>query len=101
MVAGAPFALLIPAAELPDGLDGPGLARLARARQPELAVLLTTSTLTEDVDDTRLGDSGPLVFIAKPWHRAEIARQIRTALASQGGPGRLPEETAPPDGPSS
>ncbi len=78
LVAGAPFDLLVTDAELPDGLDGPGLARLAQARQPALAVLLTTTGEVDPADEP-----GSPVRIAKPWHRAEIARRIRAALAAR------------------
>lgn len=81
IVAGAPFDLLITDAEQPDGLDGPGLARLARARQPDLAVLLTTAT--GPGGERPHSDTGALILVAKPWHRAEIARQIRAVLSAR------------------
>lgn len=81
LVAGTPFDLLVTDADLPDGLDGVGLVRLARARQPNLAILLTTASAPEG--DVRQTDAGPLILLAKPWRREDLARQLRAALSAR------------------
>ncbi len=81
LVAGTPFDLLVTDADLPDGLDGVGLVRLARGRQPSLAILLTTASAPEG--DVRQTDAGRLILLAKPWRREDLARQVRAALAAR------------------
>jgi hypothetical protein len=66
---------------MPGGLNGRQLADEAARRRPALKTLFT-SGYTENaiVHHGRL-DSGVLL-LAKPYRKSELARMIRTALAS-------------------
>lgn len=69
---------------MPGTLKSPELARLARARLPELAVLFT-SGYTENaiVHDGRL-DAG-VELLSKPYSREQLARKVRTVIDTRGG----------------
>jgi CheY-like chemotaxis protein len=66
---------------MPGGMNGRQLADEAARRRPGLKILFT-SGYTENaiVHHGRL-DSGVLL-LAKPYRKSELARMIRTALAS-------------------
>jgi FixJ family two-component response regulator len=69
---------------MPGALKSPELARLARARLPELAVLFT-SGYTENaiVHDGRL-DAG-VDLLSKPYSREQLAKKIRAVIEAKSG----------------
>ena len=78
---GAAIDLLFTDVIMPGGMNGRQLATEAQKRRPELKVLFT-SGYTENaiVHHGRL-DAGVLL-LAKPYVSSDLARMIRTALAS-------------------
>ena len=66
---------------MPGGLDGYSLAKLAMERRPDIKVLLTSGfpgeTLTKIV-----ADPNGFRLIGKPYRKEELARALRSALAS-------------------
>ncbi len=93
--SGVPIDLLFTDVVMPGRLRSPELARMARERLPELAVLFT-SGYTENaiVHGGRL-DPG-VELLGKPYTRERLARRIRKVLAARK---RAPE--APPAPPQS
>jgi PAS domain S-box-containing protein len=82
--SGIPIDLLFTDVVMPGRLRSPELARMARERLPNLAVLFT-SGYTENaiVHGGRL-DPG-VELLGKPYTRERLARRIRQVLASQKG----------------
>jgi hypothetical protein len=68
---------------MPGSLNGEQLAVEALRRRPSLKVLYT-SGYTENamVHDGRLDAN--VLLLAKPYHKADLAKMIRTALAEPG-----------------
>jgi PAS domain S-box-containing protein len=93
--SGIPIDLLFTDVVMPGRLRSPELARMARERLPNLAVLFT-SGYTENaiVHGGRL-DPG-VELLGKPYTRERLARRIRQVLASQKG--RPVQATAPAAG---
>ena len=77
--SGVAIDLLFTDVVMPGALKSPELARLARARLPELMVLFT-SGYTENaiVHDGRL-DVG-VELLSKPYTREQLARKVRAVL---------------------
>jgi signal transduction histidine kinase len=81
--SGVPIDLLFTDVVMPGALKSPELARLARARLPELRVLFT-SGYTENaiVHDGRL-DAG-VELLSKPYSREQLARKVRAVIDAKG-----------------
>ncbi|PCK83383.1 hypothetical protein CPT32_29530 [Rhizobium sophoriradicis] len=94
--SGAHIDLLFTDVVMPGSLKSPELARMARARLPDIAVLYT-SGYTEDsiVHGGRL-DPG-LELLSKPYTREELARKIRHVLATRPQAGRAATDAARPN----
>ena len=73
------FDLLLSDVVMPGRLCGVSLATLARARWPQLRVLLVSGFAA-----TAALESGPLAFplLQKPFRKKELALSVRLALAS-------------------
>ncbi len=72
------IALILSDVVMPGQLDGYGLARHARARRPDIKVLLMSGFPGERGSD---GDEGAAVrLLAKPYRKAELARALRDLL---------------------
>ncbi len=82
--SGVAIDLLFTDVVMPGALKSPELARLARARLPELAVLFT-SGYTENaiVHDGRL-DVG-VELLSKPYTREQLARKVRAVIEAKKG----------------
>jgi signal transduction histidine kinase len=82
--SGVAIDLLFTDVVMPGALKSPELARLARARLPELAVLFT-SGYTENaiVHDGRL-DAG-VDLLSKPYSREQLAKKIRAVIEAKSG----------------
>jgi hypothetical protein len=80
--SGMPIDLLFTDVVMPGTLTSPELARMARARLPNIAVLFT-SGYTENaiVHGGRL-DAG-VELLSKPFSREDLARKVRHVLANQ------------------
>jgi len=91
--SGVPVDLLFTDVVMPGRLRSPELARMARERLPNLAVLFT-SGYTENaiVHGGRL-DPG-VELLGKPYTRERLARRIRRVLASQKRAPELPAASA-------
>ena len=76
-----PVDLLITDVRMP-GMQGPELARRARAMHPRLPVLFATA-VSDDVRPSEAGDGVRL--IEKPFHTGVLARAIADALEAPGG----------------
>ena len=88
--SGAPVDLLFTDVVMPGPLRSADLARRARQRLPDLAVLFTSGyTENSIVHDGRL-DAG-VELLSKPYSREALARRIRQVLS--GRPRREPAET--------
>lgn len=75
-------ALLLTDITLPNGIDGWTLAKRERARRPSLRVLYMSGYSEHAVmHDRRLDPT--IRLLEKPFNTEELARQVRTALASQ------------------
>ena len=96
--SGVPIDLLFTDVVMPGPLRSPELARKAKERLPDLAVLFT-SGYTENaiVHGGRL-DRG-VELIGKPYTKESLARKIRHVLANQKQKtaGKLPADAAPAD----
>ncbi|MBV8456560.1 MAG: response regulator [Acetobacteraceae bacterium] len=68
---------------LPGGMLGEALAREAQRMRPGLRVLLT-SGYAGSADAAEAG----MVFLAKPYRRAELAEKLREAMRRPAGPVR-------------
>lgn len=81
--SGVAIDLLFTDVVMPGTLKSPELARLARARLPELAVLFT-SGYTENaiVHDGRL-DAG-VELLSKPYTREQLAKKVRAVIEAKG-----------------
>lgn len=78
------FDILLSDIMMPGKLDGVALAKIARARWPELPVLLISgfagSSVLED-------EASTFHLLRKPYRRVQLAQSVRRALAG-GGPGQ-------------
>jgi len=77
--SGQPFDLLFTDVMLPGGMTGVALAAAARARWPQLKVLLT-SGFPEALLDEPSAHTG-LRMIGKPYREEQLARTLREVLA--------------------
>jgi PAS domain S-box-containing protein len=80
--SGVPIDLLFTDVVMPGPLRSPDLARKARERLPDIAVLFTSGyTENSIVHDGRL-DAG-VDLLSKPYSREALARKVRAALAGR------------------
>lgn len=73
-----PFDLVITDVALP-GMSGPKLVRRLRERMPHLRVLVTSGYGRPDLAD-RVGGSGPVAFLEKPFTPAELLEKVRRIM---------------------
>ena len=73
------IALLLTDMVLPEGTGGLDLAKLAWARRPSLKALLMSGYSNQFSSDAAVEDIG-VPLIAKPFHKADLARVVRRAL---------------------
>jgi CheY-like chemotaxis protein len=83
---GAQIDLLFTDVMLPGALDGGELGAVARQLRPGIPVLCTSGYSA--VAAEHLGDGGGrFAFIAKPYTKAALARQLRAAFDKNSGAG--------------
>jgi PAS domain S-box-containing protein len=74
-----PIALILSDVVMAGKLDGYGLARHARARRPQVKVLLMSGFPGEHWADSTAGEPA-IRLLAKPYRQAELARALRDLL---------------------
>ncbi|WP_044540509.1 ATP-binding protein [Bradyrhizobium sp. LTSP885] len=77
--SGAPVDLLFTDVIMPGLMNGRDLATEAERRRPGLRVLYTSGYTENAIDHDGKLDEG-ILFLAKPYSRAELARMLRVAL---------------------
>ena len=77
--SGAPVDLLFTDVIMPGLMNGRELATEAERRRPGLRVLYTSGYTENAIDHDGKLDEG-ILFLAKPYSRAELARMLRVAL---------------------
>ncbi|MVT63699.1 response regulator [Bradyrhizobium pachyrhizi] len=77
--SGAPIDLLFTDVIMPGAMNGRDLATEARKRRPGLRVLFTSGYTDDAIDQDGKLEQG-ILFLAKPYSRAELARMLRVAL---------------------
>ena len=80
--SGIPIDMLFTDVVMPGTLKSPELARKARERLPELAVLFTSGYTENSIVHGGRLDAG-VELLSKPYTREALARKFRTVLASQ------------------
>jgi CheY-like chemotaxis protein len=78
LIEGNQIRLLLSDLTMPGHLDGWGLAREVRLRNPEIEILLTSGFPGSGMND--LADKPNVQFLAKPFRREELAKRIRSIL---------------------
>ncbi|WP_420888284.1 response regulator [Bradyrhizobium brasilense] len=81
--SGAPIDLLFTDVIMPGAMNGRDLATEARKRRPGLRVLFTSGYTDDAIDQDGKLVQG-ILFLAKPYSRAELARMLRVALREEG-----------------
>lgn len=84
--AGAVFDLLFTDMVMPGGMNGRQLAEAVRDLRPDLPVLFTSGYTDHAFDDAGAGPAagtatGKVRILTKPYKRADLAAQVRAALA--------------------
>jgi CheY-like chemotaxis protein len=79
--SGVPIDLLFTDVVMPGKLKSPELARMARERLPEVAVLFTSGYTENSIVHGGKLDAG-VELISKPYSREALARRIRHVLAN-------------------
>ena len=77
--SGAPVDLLFTDVIMPGAMNGRDLATEAEKRRPGLRVLFTSGYTENAIDQDGKLEQG-ILFLAKPYSRAELARMLRIAL---------------------
>jgi len=77
--SGVPVDLLFTDVIMPGLMNGRELATEAQKRRPGLPVLFTSGYTENAIDQDGMLDKG-ILFLAKPYSRAELARMLRVAL---------------------
>ena len=77
--SGAPVDLLFTDVIMPGAMNGRDLATEAARRRPGLRVLFTSGYTDDAIDQDGKLEQG-ILFLAKPYSRAELARMLRIAL---------------------
>jgi PAS domain S-box-containing protein len=80
--SGIPIDLLFTDVVMPGSLKSPELARKARQRQPQLAVLFTSGYTENSIVHGGRLDEG-VELLSKPYSRETMARRLRAVLDSQ------------------
>ncbi|MGF6427067.1 MULTISPECIES: ATP-binding protein [Bradyrhizobium] len=80
--SGAPIDLLFTDVIMPGAMNGRDLATEARKRRPGLRVLFTSGYTDDAIDQDGKLEQG-ILFLAKPYSRAELARMLRVALREE------------------
>ncbi|WP_411780207.1 ATP-binding protein [Bradyrhizobium sp. UFLA01-814] len=80
--SGAPIDLLFTDVIMPGAMNGRDLATEARKRRPGLRVLFTSGYTDDAIDQDGKLEQG-ILFLAKPYSRAELARMLRIALREE------------------
>ncbi|MBR0870548.1 response regulator [Bradyrhizobium tropiciagri] len=80
--SGAPVDLLFTDVIMPGSMNGRELATAAQQRRPSLRVLFTSGYTENAFDHDGRLDEG-ILFLAKPYSRAELARMLRVALREE------------------
>ncbi|WP_184113253.1 type II toxin-antitoxin system ParD family antitoxin [Sphingomonas abaci] len=81
--SGMPIDLLFTDVVMPGTLKSPELARKARERLPEIAVLFTSGYTENSIVHGGKLDAG-VELLSKPYTREALARKVRHVLANQG-----------------
>ena len=95
--SGVPIDVLFTDVVMPGTLRSPDLARMARERLPNLAVLFTSGYTENSIVHGGRLDPG-VELLGKPYTRESLARRIRQVLANQRN--RVHVDGAPPNVPS-
>jgi CheY-like chemotaxis protein len=95
--SGVPIDVLFTDVVMPGTLRSPDLARMARERLPNLAVLFTSGYTENSIVHGGRLDPG-VELLGKPYTRESLARRIRQVLANQRN--RVRVDSAPPVLPS-
>jgi DNA-binding NtrC family response regulator len=74
--------VVVTEAAMPGALNGFDLARIARAHDPRIAVIITAGALPPGFS----GNAPDARFIPKPYRMADLIRVIRQQTAGQLGP---------------
>ena len=90
--SGVPIDVLFTDVVMPGTLRSPELARMARERLPQLAVLFTSGYTENSIVHGGRLDPG-VELLGKPYTRERLARRIRAVLDKQKG--RVTQEAAP------
>ncbi|QOZ31991.1 ATP-binding protein [Bradyrhizobium sp. CCBAU 53421] len=77
--SGAPVDLLFTDVIMPGAMNGRDLATEAEKRRPGLRVLFTSGYTENAIDQDGKLEQG-ILFLAKPYSRAQLARMLRVAL---------------------
>lgn len=96
--SGIPIDLLFTDVVMPGTLKSPELARKARQRLPDIAVLFTSGYTENSIVHGGKLDAG-VELLSKPYPREALARKVRHVLANQGQrkqPGRAPGRKSVP-----
>ncbi|QPF86308.1 response regulator [Bradyrhizobium genosp. L] len=87
--SGVPVDLLFTDVIMPGAMNGRELATEARRRRPALRVLFTSGYTENAIDHDGRLDEGVL-FLAKPYSRADLASMLRVALREDEAAAREP-----------
>ncbi|MFJ1299131.1 response regulator [Pseudomonadota bacterium AL_CKDN230030165-1A_HGKHYDSX7] len=93
--AGTPIDLLFTDVVMPGPLRSPELARLARAKQPDLAVLFTSGYAADTIVHGGRLDDG-IDLLSKPYTAAALAQRVRQVLDARGVIKAVARADAPP-----
>ncbi|PAY07587.1 hybrid sensor histidine kinase/response regulator [Bradyrhizobium sp. UFLA03-84] len=77
--SGAPVDLLFTDVIMPGAMNGRDLATEAKRRRPGLRVLFTSGYTDDAIDQDGKLEQG-ILFLGKPYSRAQLARMLRVAL---------------------
>ncbi|MGY3696345.1 signal transduction histidine kinase/CheY-like chemotaxis protein [Bradyrhizobium sp. USDA 3240] len=80
--SGVPVDLLFTDVIMPGAINGRDLATEAQKRRPDLRVLFTSGYTDDAIDQDGKLEQG-ILFLAKPYSRAQLARMLRVALRAQ------------------
>ncbi|GBD49897.1 response regulator [Methylopila sp. Yamaguchi] len=94
--SGVPIDLLFTDVVMPGPLKSPELARRARLRLPNLAVLFTSGYTENSIVHGGRLDAG-VELLSKPYAREALARKIRHVLANQAQRAQAVESVTAPD----
>ncbi|MBR1202704.1 MULTISPECIES: ATP-binding protein [unclassified Bradyrhizobium] len=80
--SGAPVDLLFTDVIMPGAMNGRDLATEVERRRPGLRVLFTSGYTDDAIDQDGKLEQG-ILFLAKPYGRAQLARMLRVALRAE------------------